>query len=274
MYSNLLGKLTNSYHSYSKSTSTPTSTSNTDDDSEPASTGADASSTPTSTLAPSAVPSGFPLGSYSLVTFLDTVSTDCTSNNATWACAPYTDYYSDPQKALAVINWEITGSSGSYKISSKDTSDLYMSFRNAPLDLLDKSKDTERYRFQISRTKTVNMTGTIGNSRGNFECDYGATNLQAYLYTKMQRTYPDDTIMVPKTPNTVWPYGKQTHAADSSPLPDFDIAVRVEEAVGGGENVPSCTRSSGERVSSGIRAQDAGNLCSCLYKNWTPERAS
>lgn len=183
-------------------------------DSQPAgtdtstSTGTDTPSAPTSTFTPSAVPSNFPVGAYSLVTFLDTVATGCTSNNATWTCAPYTDYYSDPQKALAVINWEITGSEGSYKISSRDTSDLYMTFQNAPLDLLDKGKSTERYRFQISRTKTVNMTGTIGGSKGNFECDYGATNLQAYLYTKMQRTYPDDTISVTNIPNTVWPYGK------------------------------------------------------------------
>lgn len=178
-------------------------------------TATDTPSTPTSTLTPSAVPSNFPVGAYSLVTFLDTVATDCTSNNATWTCAPYTDYYSDPQKALAIINWEITGSSGVYKISSKDTSDLYMTFQNAPLDLLDEGKSTERYRFQISRTKTVNMTGTIGNSKGTFECDYGATNLQAYLYTKMQRTYPDDTISVTNTPNTVWPYGK--HCVYRSP---------------------------------------------------------
>ncbi|KAJ8110630.1 hypothetical protein OPT61_g6569 [Boeremia exigua] len=237
------------------SSSSPSST--TSGGSQPAGTETDAPSTPSSTLASPDVPPDFPLGAYSLITFLDTVATDCTSNNATWTCAPYTDYYSDPQKALAVINWEITGSPGSYKISSKDTSDLYMTFQNAALDLLDKGKDTERYRFQISRTKTVNMTGNLGNSRGNFECDYGATNLQAYLYTKMKRTYPDDTISVPNTPNNVWPY-----------------AVRVEQAVGGGENVPSCTKSTGERVTEGIRAQDAGNLCSCLYKNWTPERAS
>ncbi|KAH6642945.1 hypothetical protein C7974DRAFT_113034 [Boeremia exigua] len=238
------------------STDGPSPTSTTGAGSQPDSTETDRPPTPSSTLTPSAVPSGFPLGAYSLVTFLDTVATDCTSNNATWTCAPYTDYYSDPQKALAVINWEITGSAGSYKISSKDTSDLYMTFQNAPLVLIDKDKDTERYRFQISRTKTVNMTGSIGNTKGDFECDYGATNLQAYLYTKMQRTYPDETISVPNTPNTVWPY-----------------AVRVEQAVGGGENVPSCSKLSGEKVTNGIRAQDAGNLCSCLYKNWTPERA-
>ena len=152
----------------------------------------DTPSSPTSTLTPVAAPSGFPLGTYSIVAFLDTVATGCTSNNATWTCAPYTDYYSDPQKALTVINWDITGSSGSYKISSKGTSDL----------------DTS---FQISRTKTVNMTGSIGSAKGSFECDYGATNLQAYLYTKMARTYPDDTISVTGAANTVWPYGKQHH---------------------------------------------------------------
>jgi hypothetical protein len=166
-------------------------------------------SNPTSTLTPVAAPSGFPVGTYSIVAFLDTVATGCTGNNATWTCAPFTDYYSDPQKALTVINWEITGSSGSYKISSKGTSDLDTTFQNAPLELLDEGKDAERFRFQISRTKTVNMTGSIGSAKGNFECDYGATNLQAYLYTKMARTYPDDTISVPNAANTVWPYGKQ-----------------------------------------------------------------
>lgn len=87
-----------------------------------------------------------------------------------------------------------------------------MTFQNAPLELLDEGKSTERYHFQISRTKTVNMTGTIGDTKGTFECDYGATNLQAYLYTKMQRTYPDDTISVPNTANNVWPYGKSRHS--------------------------------------------------------------
>jgi hypothetical protein len=74
--------------------------------------------------------------------------------------------------------------------------------------LLDSGKDTERYRFQISRSKTVNVTGSLGNKRGDFECDYGATNVNGYLYTKMQQTYPDDTIAVGKVANKAWPYGK------------------------------------------------------------------
>lgn len=263
------------------SSTSPTATSG---DAQPAGTGtstgtstssdSDTPSKPTSTLTPVAAPSGFPLGTYSIVAFLDTVATGCTGNNATWTCAPFTDYYSDPQKALTVIDWEITGSSGSYKISSKGASDLDTTFQNAPLDLLDQGKDTERYRFQISRTKTVNMTGSIGSAKGTFECDYGATNLQAYLYTKMTRSYPDDTISVPNAANTVWPYGKQHQTPTQSKTQMLThSAVRIEQAVGGGENVPSCTKSTGEKITSGIKAQDAGSLCSCLYKNWTPERA-
>lgn len=52
------------------------------------------------------------------------------------------------------------------------------------------------------------MTGSLGGKRGDFDCDYGATNMQGILYTKMQQTYPDDTIAVGKVANKAWPYGK------------------------------------------------------------------
>jgi len=81
-------------------------------------------------------------------------------------------------------------------------------FQNENLELVDQGLDTERYKFQISRSKSVNMTGTIGNHKGSFECDYGATNMQGYLYTKMQQTYPDDTISFKGTGNPNWPFGK------------------------------------------------------------------
>lgn len=55
---------------------------------------------------------------------------------------------------------------------------------------------------------------------------------------------------------------------------DRYIAVRVEQSVGGGENIPSCAKSSGEQVTDGIEAQAATTLCSCLYKNFTPEGPS
>jgi hypothetical protein len=170
----------------------------------------DKPSTPTSgALAPSSLPSGFPAGSYSFVTFLDTVQSGCTANAATWSCPPTTDYYSDPQKALTILNWEISGSTGAYKISSKGQDPTFGTmFQNEKLELLDSGKDTERYRFQISRTKSVNMTGSIGDQKGDFACDYGNTNIQGSLYTKMARTYPKDTIAVGNTGSPAWPYGK------------------------------------------------------------------
>lgn len=115
------------------------------------------------------------------------------------------------------------------------------------------------------------MTGTLGGSKGDFECDYSATNIQAFLYTKMLRTYPDDTIAVKNTPNIQWPFGKRDSLSGFyfHMLTPY-LAVRIEQAVAGGEGVPSCKSSSGDSV--GLKAQDAGTLCSCLYKNWTPQK--
>ncbi|RAR06252.1 hypothetical protein DDE83_007057 [Stemphylium lycopersici] len=190
------------------------------DSNSPTATGG--SSSQTSAVA-SSVPSNFPVGTYSLVVFLDTVTPECTADTDTWTCAPNTNYYDDPQKALTILNWEISGSSGSYRISSGGHDDTFdTTFQNENLELLDQGEDTERYRFQISRSKTVNVTGTLGGDEGDFECDYGATNMQGYLYTKMQRTYPDQTIAVGDVPNPEWPF-----------------AVRIEQAVAGGQASPS-----------------------------------
>ncbi|KAI4674130.1 uncharacterized protein J4E84_010830 [Alternaria hordeiaustralica] len=204
------------------------------------------------TSTPSAVPSNFPVGSWSFVLFLDTVTTDCTSDADTWTCPPNTNYYDDQQKALTILNWDISGSAGSWKISSGKQDDTFdTTFQNEDLELLDAGKDTERYRFQITRSKTVNMTGSLGGKRGDFECDYGATNMQGILYTKMQQTYPDDTIAVGKVANKAWPY-----------------AVKIEQSVAGGQGVPACTSSSGDDVR--LKPQIESTLCSCFYKNFTP----
>jgi len=218
-------------------------------------TGTDASAhAPASTLSPSAAPPNFPVGAYSLITFLDTVTTSCTSESSTWSCAPYTDYYSDPQKALTVLNWQISGTEGAYKISSNgDDGTFGTSFQNEKLELIDVGKDTERYWFRINRSKTVNVTGSLGDDQGSFECDYRATGIYGYLYTKMARTYPDDTVSVSGASSPAWPY-----------------AARIEQNVGGGQGIPSCSKAGGDQVS--IQSTDASTLCSCLYKNWTPAK--
>jgi hypothetical protein len=211
--------VTNNTYISPSSSSSSTSTAPADHQGSPATPAGsetDAPPTPASSLAPSALPSGFPLGTFSFVTFLDTMQANCTANVAAWTCPPSTDYYADPQKALTILNWEISGSPGAYKISSKGQDATFGTmFQNEKLDLLDSGKDTERFHFQLNRAKTVNMTGSIGDQKGDFECDYGATNIQGALYTKMAKTYPPDTIAVQGANNPSWPFGRSISSPDT-----------------------------------------------------------
>ncbi|KAF2661854.1 hypothetical protein K491DRAFT_332359 [Lophiostoma macrostomum CBS 122681] len=221
--------------------------------SNPDSTNPSDTPTATASLSPSSTPSNFPQGNYSLVTFLDTVATDCTANQATWTCYPYTDYNTSPSKSLATFNWIITSSSsGSYQISSTKNP-FSISFTNADLALLDAGQDSERYHFQLENTKTVSPSTNLTDDGASVECEYDNTSLQAFLYTKMQKSYPDTAAGDPggDPAYPVWPW-----------------AVRVEQSVGGGQDVPACHKLSGEQVTEGLDAQDASSLCSCLYKNW------
>ncbi|KAF2470986.1 uncharacterized protein BDR25DRAFT_334143 [Lindgomyces ingoldianus] len=215
------------------------------------------SPTATVSISPTLIPSNFPLGSYSMVTFLDTVQANCTSNAATWTCYPYTIFNSDPNKAVATFNWIISSpSTGKYQISSTENP-FSISFTNQDLELLDKGQDTERYHFQLTQTKTVSPSSSVTSDNAAVECNFEGTSLQAFLYTKMGKSYPDtskgETSGNPSFP--VWPF-----------------AVRVEQAVGGGQDIPTCYKlnngSKGEKITDGISSQDAGSLCSCLYKNW------
>lgn len=211
------------------------------------------------------------------MTFLDTVLTNCTSNPSTWTCYPYTIYNTSPSRSIATFNWIISGSASAYKISSTENP-FSLSFQDVDLELLDEGKSTERYRFQTSMTKTVSPDSGLTKDNAAAECEFEGTSLQAYLYTKMERSYPDTEAGDPTgNPSfSVWPFGTYTPLlgpwrrraiADCSV-----IAVRVEQAVGGGDNIPSCYKLSngqpGDRITTGLEAQDAGNLCSCLYKNW------
>lgn len=197
---------------------------------------------PTGPLAPpSDKPTDFPIGKYSFVTFLDTVQSDCTANNATWTCAPNTDYYTDPTKAGATFNWIINKSStGKLQISSPTENELGITFQGVELELMGEGTDSERYRARVSAKKTVNM--------GESECEYPAAYFTALLYTKGARGYPDlDKGQSDGNPEyPVWPY-----------------AVKIEQTAGGGPGVPACKGDFGD-----LKSQDPSTMCSCLYRNF------
>lgn len=167
--------------------------------------------TPTGTLAPpSSTPTNFPVGSYSMVTFLDTIQTNCTANPATWTCHPNTIFNDDPIEAVATFNWIISSpSADKFRISSTEDNPFGIAFKNAELELLDEGKESERYRFQISKTKTVKPEKSITEDDAETECDFVGTSLQAYLYTKMARSYPDVDKGEPEgdADSPVWPFG-------------------------------------------------------------------
>ncbi|KAF1988433.1 hypothetical protein K402DRAFT_419290 [Aulographum hederae CBS 113979] len=197
--------------------------------------------------------SAFPIGSFSMVTFLDTVQTDCTSNPATWTCYPYTTYNDDHTRSKATFDWIIsTGSDeGSYQISSTDNP-FSIPFSNTPLDLVREGQDDEHYRFQITMDKAVIPAADISGDNSASACYYNATTFQANLYTKMERNYPP--------------------ASESSNDNEWPFAVKTEQVIGGGDDTPNCYRTRNgkptTRITSGLEAQAGGELCSCLYRNW------
>ncbi|KAF2196126.1 hypothetical protein GQ43DRAFT_499736, partial [Delitschia confertaspora ATCC 74209] len=209
---------------------------------------------PTPTISPVSIPTGFPLGSYSLTTFLDTVQTNCTSNPSTWSCFPYTIYNTSPSKSLTTFNWVISASSDNTKYSISSTENPFdIIFEDVPLELLDQGKDTERYRFQTRLDKTVDPDDEA------MECSYSGTTFQGTLYTKMAKGYPEGE-----------------NSKDVS-FPLWPFAVLIEQTMAGGEDTPTCYKlgdngkvDKKQKIKEGLEAMDTTSLCSCLYKNWRP----
>ena len=153
-----------------------------------------------------------------------------------------------------VFKWKISGSSDSYTISSVDSTHS-PSFSNEDLSLINSGEDSERYKFQLTTDIAISPSSQISSdvSTSNTICFFNSTTFDAYLYTKMDRTYPDS----------------DTDAADDA----WPFAVRIEEVVGGGQNVPNCYNTqTWEQLEDGLDAQDPANLCSCLWRNYnTPD---
>jgi hypothetical protein len=232
------------------------------------------SSPSSSSSSSSSLPPDFPLGTFSLVTFLENAATNCTANPATWRCYPYTDWYTSPSNSSATFNWIISGSPGSYKISST-SNPFSITFKNAPLELLDAGKESERYKFQLQQLKSVSPTTSLTTDGAAVQCDYPNTNFQASLFTKKTKSYPDDTTMGAGSPSyTTWPFGKSAYSSRLYLDAVADVvvlAVLIEQSTAGGQNVPSCYKMADGQEGAQLDALDAqpgGTLCSCLYKNW------
>ncbi len=195
----------------------------------------------------------FPAGSYSFSTFLDTVSTACTNNTAAWMCYPFSIYSESPSESSATFDWIISAdpkTPKSYTISSTPNS-LSVDFSNLPLSLLKAGQDDEHYFLQTTISKSTNPTSQLGNDNVAATCYFNSTTFQAYLYTKMEKTY----------------LGNSTNATDTSAYSPWPYAVKIEQVIGAGEGTPDCVGPDGQNVGD-FSVQDGTQLCDCLYLNY------
>ncbi|KAK4988496.1 hypothetical protein LTR50_003900 [Elasticomyces elasticus] len=203
----------------------------------------------------------FPLGEYSMITFLDAVQTNCTSNPATWTCFPYTIYSSSANKSMATFNWVISNSTSdrsSLTISSTNNP-FSISFSSIPLTHVDTGLPSERYTFNFTQSKNVIPTAALTQSNTATTCYFNNTLFSATLYLQRSRTYPsgglaDSTGVGGYTP---WPY-----------------AIEISQASAGGVDVPACyemqNAALGARITQGLAQQAGSAECRCLYKNFDP----
>lgn len=159
---------------------------------------------------------------------------------------------------MTTFNWIITPGSlqNTYQISSSDNP-FSISFSNVPLSLVDQGRDTEHYRFHTSLDKAVIPTVALTDDNASTECFFNGTTFLGYLYTKMARGYPSAGTAPSSVAYTQWPY-----------------AIRAEQTIGGGQNVPDCYRTRDRKIGDhidGIAAKSSGSLCSCTYRNFVTD---
>ncbi|MCJ1322719.1 hypothetical protein MMC15_008069 [Xylographa vitiligo] len=215
------------------------------------------SSTPTSSPTPDPI-RPFPIGSYSLNTFLDSVSTNCTSNSATWRCYPYATYADSPSLAVATFNWIIEASRNGLTISSTDNP-FAINFADVSLTVADKGTENERYIFSVPNNKVVIPSASITTDNSMASCQFNDTQLQASLFTKIPSSYPSNSSV--------------SNAGNvSGGFQSWPFAIQVSQIISGGINIPACFEvkngNIGAPITNGIDIKSSRDICSCVYKNY------
>lgn len=212
----------------------------------------------------------FPVGSYAIPAFLDTVSTDCTSDAATWNCYPAGTVYSTTRNGSSVVfDWDITSVSNPSSSSSDSaapppqqlrisTADnpFTVRFANLTLTLQDANQPTERYTFETAMPLTVIPSSPITADGRSTSCTFPSAMLMGRLFTKVAPKLPlaDHTMGSSGMGTVPWP-GQ----------------VEFEIRQPGGMGVPSCHYAVGAEVLGEIPKQPsavgADKSCGCFYQS-------
>lgn len=199
----------------------------------------------------------FPAGSYTFVTYLDRVQTDCSSQAQDWSCHPDHTFAESPSQAMANFTWVVAESEDGFSISSTGNP-FSIVFDSTMLMMLDPGTDDERYQFNTSLDKMT--PPSIGVS-----CFFNDTTLEGHLYTKKPQNYPSSG-------KTTLSAATASSLASTNDFQPWPYAVEIRQTIGGGQSVPECFRGQanrkGDRVVEGITPRPASSMCSCDYKNF------
>lgn len=194
-------------------------------------------------------PQSFPLGTWTLDTFLTNTSTSCTADPSTWQCDPL-QLYPSPTSAYA-FTWTISSSShppsNSTLLISAMNNPLALTFPNTTLILQSPGTPNEHYAFNLTMSKT-SITPSLNDNPASDRCYFNSTILSATLYTQMARQIPNDA-----NATNVWP-----------------AAVNIMQTSPGGANVPDCYPLLGNTIAgpriTGIAPQPESSMCECMYE--------
>lgn len=200
-------------------------------------------------------PQPFPLGSWSVPTYLTSTNTSCTSNSATWRCYPYNTYTdSNPSTSFSTLLWRITSPTNStldLEISNSNPTFSYP-FTNQPLALADANDvSLSAFSFDFTYRKQVVPNRDITGDNGATRCYYNNTLLSVKLYNNEQGAGGQVVGPPPGTANTTqeWPY-----------------AVEYQETI---NEAPECFRYvNGEETDPVDVAAGTGGDCVCAYRNY------
>ena len=199
----------------------------------------------------------FPAGSYSFETFLNVLSSNCTSNPSTWRCYPYETYNQSTTGADTIFNWIITptaDNSSNYLISTSNNP-FALDFANVTLTLVDVGLNTEAYTFSTNMQKIVMPTAPLTADGAATDCFYNGTIFSGRLYTKMGKTYP---------------FGNMTSPSGSNAYQPWPYAVEAQQQTAGGSGVPDCYEmfngNPGNHID--VPTVSSSQDCLCQYQNY------
>jgi hypothetical protein len=121
-------------------------------------------------------------------------------------------------------------------------------FEDAEMTLLKEGQEDEHFFFQLNMSKPTKPTSQLGDQNVAATCYFDDTTLQAYLYTKREKTYPLNEV------------------GEGGGFMPWPGAVKIEQVAGAKLGSPRCVDGSGGNLGE-FGDEDGTQLCDCLWLN-------